>query len=257
MQMLPKTFLALLLAHLLSDFPLQTEWIASKKGGRLAPTLVHGVIHFLTAWTCLKFFTANLSLTFWHWAAVLVYVVTHLAIDSLKYWLVGQRKISANAISFLFDQLVHVATAGILAMILTSSSYTDLFSLISISEVHRGKLLVGAIVYVGVIFGGGYGIRYCTRGLASGILTEPSGQLRNAGLYIGWIERFLVITAIAIQSPALVGLILTVKSIARFPELKEARFAEYFLIGTLLSVALALTGGLILAFVLYGTISLK
>jgi hypothetical protein len=52
-------------------------------------------------------------------------------------------------------------------------------------------------------------------------------------MYIGWLERFLVVTAILVQSPSMVGLILTGKSIARFPELKE-RFAEYFLIGTLL-----------------------
>jgi DsbC/DsbD-like thiol-disulfide interchange protein len=46
------------------------------------------------------------------------------------------------------------------------------------------------------------------------------------------------VTAIVVQSPSIVGLILTGKSIARFPELKE-RFAEYFLIGTLLSIGLA------------------
>jgi hypothetical protein len=155
-------------------------------------------------------------------------------------------KISASATTFLIDQLAHIATAVVLAMVLTANSYTYFIGLMRISEAFRVKLLIGAIVYVGVIFGGGYCIRYVTRGLTTGISSEPLGQLRNAGLYIGWIERFLVITAIAIQSPALVGLILTGKSIARFPELKEARFAEYFLIGTLLSMAIALTGGLIL-----------
>ena len=60
---------------------------------------------------------------------------------------------------------------------------------------------------------------------------ESAEQVENAGMYIGWLERFLVVTAILVQSPSMVGLILTGKSIARFPELKE-RFAEYFLIGT-------------------------
>jgi hypothetical protein len=66
----------------------------------------------------------------------------------------------------------------------------------------------------------------------------------------------LVVTAILVQSPWLVGLILTGKSIARFPELKE-RFAEYFLIGSLLSIGLAVLGGLILAQLWYGTMTLK
>jgi len=75
-------------------------------------------------------------------------------------------------------------------------------------------------------------------------------------MYIGWLERFLVVTAILVQSPSMVGLIVTGKSIARFPKFKE-RFAEYYLIGTLLSIGLAVLGGLLLAKLWYGTILLK
>jgi len=97
------------------------------------------------------------------------------------------------------------------------------------------------VIYVGVVFGGGYLIRFLVRFLA-GRSKEPfdgeySEQLQNAGLYIGWLERFMVVTALLLQSPATVGLILTAKSIARYPEFKSERFAEYFLIGTLLSIS--------------------
>jgi hypothetical protein len=68
----------------------------------------------------------------------------------------------------------------------------------------------------------------------------------NCGCYIGWLERFLVLTALVLQSPSTVGLILTAKSVVRYPELKSLNFAEYFLIGTLLSVSLAVVGGIIL-----------
>ena len=122
-------------------------------------------------------------------------------------------------------------------------------------------ILVAATVRVAVMFACGHLIRYFTRGLSSRLEgatgTESPEQLRNAGMHIGWIERFLVITAIAIQSPASVGLVLTGKSIARFPELKDARFAEYFLIGTLPSLSIAFIGGLLLARMYYGTFSLK
>ena len=109
-----------------------------------------------------------------------------------------------------------------------------------------------------VIFAGGYLIRYLTRNLSAGIKKrgETAEQVENAGMHIGWLERFLVVTAILVQSPSMVGLILTGKSIARFPELKE-RFAEYFLIGTLLSIGLAVIGGLVPAQLWYGTITLK
>ncbi len=81
-----------------------------------------------------------------------------------------------------------------------------------------------------VVFAGGYLIRYLTRNLVAGVEKpgETEEQVKNAGMYIGWLERFLVVTAILVQSPSMVGLILAGKSIARFPELKE-RFAEYFL----------------------------
>jgi hypothetical protein len=82
-------------------------------------------------------------------------------------------------------------------------------------------------------------------------------ELRNAGLYIGWLERFLVLTAVLVKSPAMIGLILTGKSIARLPELKGSRFAEYFLIGTLFSISFALLGGILLLRLLVGAVSLK
>jgi len=89
-------------------------------------------------------------------------------------------------------------------------------------------------------------------------MVPPFGEnreaLRNAGLYIGWLERFLALTALLVQSPAMIGLILTGKSIARLSELKGPQFAEYFLIGTFLSVSLALSGGVFLQLMLYGTV---
>jgi hypothetical protein len=86
---------------------------------------------------------------------------------------------------------------------------------------------------------------------------ESTLSLRNAGMYIGWLERSLVLTAMILRSPATVGLVLAAKSIARFPELgKSERFAEYFLIGTLLSLLAAIFGGIMLLKVLTGHVTL-
>jgi hypothetical protein len=251
------TFLSLLLAHLLADFPFQPEWIARSKGKRAWPTIVHGLCHYVTAWVCLALFARTSFLTAFHQLLLAVYVLTHLTIDAIKLWLTSRNRIHENGVSFVVDQIAHVLTIAIAAMALAGSGISEVFARLHFSPQFRLHFLVAAIVYVGIVFGGGYLIRYLTKGLAKGVATEAPEQLRNAGLYIGWLERFLVITAIAVQSPALVGLILTGKSIARFPELKEARFAEYFLIGTLLSTALALCGGLVLAAMLFGTLSLK
>jgi hypothetical protein len=129
---------------------------------------------------------------------------------------------------------------------------------IHVESIEKWHVLVGTTVYLLTIFAGGRFIRHWTKALGLPVLSpQTPAQLQNAGLYIGWLERFLAVTAISVQAPALVGLILTAKALARFPEFKEPRFAEYFLIGTLLSMALATIGGLIIARMLYGTFSLK
>jgi hypothetical protein len=120
------------------------------------------------------------------------------------------------------------------------------------------RLGITAAVYAIVIFGGGYLIRALTRPLVNGDshpAEETTRQLRNAGMYIGWLERFIILTALLLRSPATAGLVLTAKAIARYPEFKHVRFAEYFLIGTLLSLCVAMIGGLILLKLLYGNIS--
>jgi hypothetical protein len=124
----------------------------------------------------------------------------------------------------------------------------------------RDRILAVLVIYFAVVFAGGYAIRYLTRPLTRHLPQlgdESALSLRNAGMYIGWLERSLVLTAMILRSPATVGLVLAAKSIARFPELgKSERFAEYFLIGTLLSLLAAIFGGIVLLKVLTGRVTL-
>ncbi|HMJ96352.1 MAG TPA: hypothetical protein VK486_10895 [Thermoleophilaceae bacterium] len=63
--------------------------------------------------------------------------------------------------------------------------------------------------------------------------------MENAGRYIGWLERALLYGLILIGSPDAAALVVAAKSIARFPSFAEEKFAEYYLIGTLLSLLIA------------------
>ena|SRR5487761_256974 len=121
------------------------------------------------------------------------------------------------------------------------------------------RLGITAAVYALALFAGGYVIRKLTRPLIRGDARptdQTAAELRNAGMYIGWLERFVILTALLLRSPATAGLVLTAKAIARYPEFKHVRFAEYFLIGTLLSPSIAMMGGLILLKLLHGSISI-
>jgi len=191
---------------------------------------------------------------------VLLCLVVHFAIDTLKGLVSSHGAGGESTVLFLSDQVLHILTVTVTDVVLAHIHASRILHW-HVTETTRLRLLVAITIYVAVLFAGGHLIRHLTRNLSSNLTgatgTESPDQLKNAGMYIGWMERCLVITAIAVQSPALVGLILTGKSIARFPEIKDARFAEYFLIGTLMSVSIAVAGGVALAWIFYGTFSLK
>ena len=73
----------------------------------------------------------------------------------------------------------------------------------------------------------------------------PDGGLKRAGAVIGILERTFVLTLVLIGEYSSIALIFTAKSIARFEELKDRKFAEYYLIGTLASILCALLVGIL------------
>jgi|SRR6516162_2824724 len=259
MQPFVKLLLSLLLAHLLGDFPLQTSaMVRGKSRGRRAYFL-HGAVHLFSLTICVAVFAGTAWFDSWQfWVAVVLYIAVHLTIDRVKQWTVSTGRLPDSTWAFVFDQALHLGTILALVWFLARPDWAAVRQVFRWSPITGERVLQAAVVYVAVVFVGGYFIRYLTRNLAAGIDKpgETAEQIKNAGLYIGWLERFLVLTAILVQSPSLIGLILTGKSIARFPDLKE-RFAEYFLIGTLLSITLAVLGGLMLTKLWYGSILLK
>ena len=77
-------------------------------------------------------------------------------------------------------------------------------------------------------------------------LPDENGTDRNAGRMIGTLERIIMVIFIAIGQYAAVGLVLTAKSIARYDRIaKDQVFAEYYLLGTLLSTICAIAAALI------------
>lgn len=64
--------------------------------------------------------------------------------------------------------------------------------------------------------------------------------MENAGRIIGWVERALLFGLVLLGAPDAAALVIAGKSIARFPSFKREQFAEYYLIGSLLSLTIAL-----------------
>lgn len=69
-----------------------------------------------------------------------------------------------------------------------------------------------------------------------------SGEIKNGGAMIGIFERYIIFLLLFIGQYGAIGLVLTAKSIARYNKMTEdPQFAEYYLLGTLLSMALVMT----------------
>lgn len=73
----------------------------------------------------------------------------------------------------------------------------------------------------------------------------PAGGLKGAGAMIGFLERTFVLTLVLLGQYASIAIIFTAKSIARFGELKNREFAEYYLIGTLSSILFTVLIGIL------------
>jgi hypothetical protein len=230
----------LLCAHLCSDFIFQTDGInegKSKSGIKgIGYQLLHSVVHacaaylFVADWSC--------------WFIPVAIFVSHLVIDMIKCKLFRKRSLCV----FLLDQLCHIAVIVVLCYIL----FGDGIEWICLENLLSVKVWVTIIAYLLIlrpssIFLGLFLDRWTP--------ASPNTQsLPNAGQWIGYIERILILTFVLIGSFEGVGFLLAAKSVFRFGELskaKEIRTTEYVLIGTLASFAIAVLIGIAVSHILY------
>jgi hypothetical protein len=85
------------------------------------------------------------------------------------------------------------------------------------------------------------GLRVGPQALAGDNSTMTAADRReyNTGRVIGILERIIIYVAVLTDQIAAIGLVLAVKGLARFKEMDHRPFAEYVLVGTLLSLLLA------------------
>jgi hypothetical protein len=75
----------------------------------------------------------------------------------------------------------------------------------------------------------------------------PTASPARLGATIGVLERLLIVTFVLTGSTAAVGFVVAAKTLARFKQLDDRDFAEYYLLGTLASVAVAIGSGVLAA----------
>ena len=250
-------FLALLIAHLLGDFVVQrSSVVEGKHQGRWSAWTEHGAVHLICLVVAWLLFSPLPLLEGRVGIAFALIVTTHLAADWVKVRWGGSCPLAA----FILDQGFHVLVLLAAALWLLGNPEIPARIITHWTEyqVQAGLLLAG---YLLAIFGCGW----LNRQLLDSLYPDPgsdgdgddSDGLAKAGLLIGWLERFLMLSAFLVQAWAALGLVLAAKSVFRFEDIRKGRrHAEYFLIGTLISVVQVVIVGVALL-ALLGTMELS
>lgn len=223
----------LLIAHLIGDFFLQPKsWVDEKEARKLKSLKLY--IHVAVHIALMFLIIFDLS----YWKLILIIGVSHLTIDAFKLTL---QKKKTKRFYFFVDQILHL-------LAIFGSYYWLYANNINASfEINETFLmfLLGVLflsypssIIIKVIF---------TKWNLSKIVSDNE-SLKDAGTYIGILERLLVFVFIILNQWAAVGFLIAAKSVFRFGDLsaaKERKLTEYVLIGTLISFGIAIITGLI------------
>ncbi len=214
-----ETFTALVFAHVLADFVLQTAWINAQKH-RIPVMMLHGALVLV----CAQAATGQ-------WASpwLLALAAAHVAIDAAKIWS-GFHHFRG----FVTDQAAHIVTLVAVAVaapgLWATGQWAALPALLPLMAIASGLVVA--------LTAGQYAVA---------LLMRPHGNrirnngLRDGGRQIGLLERGLIFALILLGQPLGVGFLIAAKSILRFgTATRDQRTAEYVIIGTLASFGWAI-----------------
>lgn len=227
-----ETLLALVAAHLVADFVLQTDWIIARKRRWWGMLLHIAVVAIVT----------TLAIGHLDPAVLALIAGSHLAMDLIKTFLMKD-----DLTAFLLDQAVHLAAIALAAALFPDTVAQGVWAQLPANTQNAYyTVLVGLSGLILAVPAGG---------IVIGKLMEPFAReggsddgLPRAGQYIGWLERGLTLLFVIIGQPEGVGLLLAAKSILRFSDVTTTnlrKHTEYVILGTLLSFAWALTAAVL------------
>lgn len=237
-----QALLALLLAgHFLGDFLFQDRRMVSAKI-RPRVLLLHGLLVTLAhLFALLPLWSIRVIV------AALAIGPAHVLIDAVKpMW---RAETTGRPADFFLDQAAHIIVVSGAWFLLREFGTGPRFY--TFPDEWMTGFLFAIILLAGFAFNwsGGSAIVRAVLGTLDPKLEEREKRsgLEGSGHLIGILERVLALILILLGQWAAMVLLVTAKSIARFEELKERRFAEYYLVGTLTSLLVAVVTGLLLS----------
>ncbi len=214
-------FLPMLVGHLVADFWFQpASWIESRRlhGWKSKYLLSHAILASVIP--------VLLTLQVKVWWFIPVIFVTHYSVDYLK------SRTSDNLWAFLADQALHIGILFGLSAIVACQPFPDQLAKFWIYVAGFVLVTTPASILIGKF------LQPITK-------TDNKPMKTDASVWIGIIERSLILIFIFAGQFQAIGFLVAAKSIFRFSEIsKEGNpKAEYFLLGTLVSFLAALAVG--------------
>lgn len=266
---------ALVLAHLVADFVLQTDAMATAKFGDGPEAWRalgwHGAI------VGLVLIPVVLALGLPALLYALVTAISHVGIDRAKILLTrraepvsaGQTLTAEDAAAgpaldrqwtakpgafFAVDQLVHllIILAGwyVIAQIADPTGLAravgDLLAGSDHQAFHRIVIVVLVLASLAIV-----NVRAASMFVDTLVRPPPASLAEprrpspaRIGAVIGVLERLLICALVLAGAVTTIGLVIAAKTLARFKQLDDREFAEYYLLGTLASVTVAVATSL-------------
>jgi len=279
-------FFSLVLAHFIADFYLQTDDMVVEKRKYFWKHIIHHL--FMTALVLIGFwilednFENILKNLF---IPLIVIVLSHLIVDWMKIKLLEKMKLTNEDNMkrlgyFVLDQVLHLGMITLVCMYCFQFEIKGFFQregglsfidsvlffiiiviLATTVSGHMIKILLGSLPNQLLTFEGKYSFKnerkeaeFIQKG-KKGLIEEYNYTVfskhdLSRGKLIGYIERLLVLLLTFYSAYPAIGFIVAAKSIARFKQMDDRDWAEYFLLGTLTSMFLGITLGILLKIVI-------
>jgi hypothetical protein len=232
--MFTQLLIPLLTAHFLADFILQTDEDVKRKQSIF---VFSKHIMFVTL-------LSYLLVGNWNGFIVpMIILISHTLIDLLK------RTIKKESITiFLIDQVAHYLVIIGLAVIIPNKltqEASNSFWYSNWGSVYI-KVLAILISLIMITKFSSIIISYIIKPFQAKIFKAENNNKDEikTGRVIGYLERIIILVLFLADLPAVVGFLITAKSILRYAEIKNERdkvMVEYVLIGTLLSFTIGIS----------------
>lgn len=230
--------LKLLITHFLGDFTWQpNKWIKKRNrdGIKSKYLYYHILVHFALL---ILFFINEINS---YIVGILTIILLHYILDVAKIY-ASKKRILSEFKLFIIDQFLHILT-----LVLVCNYYFPIE--FEFQDLVSEKILLIITTAILIISVTPIIIKVFFQRWENDMNFDSNKSLKNAGLYIGIIERIFIVIFINMNFYEGIGYLLAAKSIFRFGDLtnsKDKKLTEYILLGTLLSFILAIVIGLAL-----------